>query len=204
MVGGIQIKIVGGLICIGLLFLLVSCDSPAQTAGSRMYSTDSLQSGDIILRRSYGLISDIIVMNLNDTLDVSHCGIIIKEPDSSYKVIHALSKKVSNADGVQICGLEQFMADSKTETVRVFRFLSDSQGEIAAQALRYLKQKTPFDESFDATDSTALYCSELLVQSIRNAFKIDVSSGEKMLKFSIFLQPDFFREIPFVSNHLSE
>ena len=204
MVGGIQIKIVGGLICIGLLFLLVSCDSPAQTAGSRMYSTDSLQSGDIILRRSYGLISDIIVMNLNDTLDVSHCGIIIKEPDSSYKVIHALSKKVSNADGVQICGLEQFMADSKTETVRVFRFLSDSQGEIAAQALRYLKQKTPFDESFDATDSTALYCSELLVQSIRNAFKIDVSSGEKMLKFSVFLQPDFFREIPFVSNHLSE
>ncbi len=169
-----------------------------------MYSTDSLQSGDIILRRSYGLISDIIVMNLNDTLDVSHCGIIIKEPDSSYKVIHSLSKKVSNADGVQICGLEQFMADSKTETVRVFRFLSDSQGEIAAQALRYLKQKTPFDESFDATDSTALYCSELLVQSIRNAFKIDVSSGEKMLKFSIFLQPDFFREIPFVSNHLSE
>ena len=204
MVGRIQIKIREGQILIGLLFLLVSCDSPAQTAGSRMYSTDSLRSGDIILRKSYGLISDIIVMNLNDTLDVSHCGIIIKEPDSSCKVIHSLSKKVSNADGVQICGLEQFMADSKTETVRVFRFLSDSQGEIAAQALRYLKQKTPFDETFDATDSTALYCSELPVQSIRNAFKIDVSSGEKMLKFSVFLQPDFFREIPFVSNHLSE
>lgn len=204
MVGRIQIKIREGQILIGLLFLLASCNSPAGTTGSCMYSTDSLRSGDIILRKSYGLISDIIVMNLNDTLDVSHCGIIIKEPDSSYKVIHALSKKVSNADGVQICGLEQFMADSKTETVRVFRFLSDSQGEIAAQALRYLKQKTPFDESFDATDSTALYCSELPVQSIRNAFKIDVSSGEKMLKFSIFLQPDFFREIPFVSNHLSE
>ena len=204
MVGGIQIKIVGGLICIGLLFLLVSCDSPAQTAGSRMYSTDSLQSGDIILRRSYGLVSDIIVMNLNDTLDVSHCGIIIKEPDSSYKVIHSLSKKVSDTDGIQICELGEFMADSKIETVRVFRFLSDSKGEIAAQALRYLKQKTPFDETFDATDSTALYCSELPVQSIRNAFKIDVSSGEKMLKFSVFLQPDFFREIPFVSNHLSE
>lgn len=169
-----------------------------------MYSTDSLRSGDIILRKSYGLISDIIVMNLNDTLDVSHCGIIIKEPDSSYKVIHALSKKVSHTDGVQICRLEQFMADSKIETVRVFRFLSDSKGEIAAQALRYLKQKTPFDETFDATDSTALYCSELPVQSIRNAYKVDVSSGEKMLKFSVFLQPDFFSEIPFVSNHLSE
>ncbi len=204
MVGGIQIKIVGGLICIGLLFLLACCNSPAGTTGARMYSTDSLQSGDIILRRSYGLISDIIVMNLNDTLDVSHCGIIIKEPNSSYKVIHALSKKVSNAEGVQLCGLEQFMADSKIETVRVFRFLSDSKGEIAAQALRYLKQKVPFDETFDATDSTSLYCSELPVQSIRNAYKVDVSSGEKMLKFSVFLQPDFFREIPFVSNHLSE
>ena len=204
MVGRIQIEIGRGLICIGLLFVLAHCSSPTQTTGSCMYSTDSLRSGDIILRKSYGLISDIIVMNLNDTLDVSHCGIIIKEPDSSYKVIHSLSKKVSNADGVQLCGLEQFMADSKTETVRVFRFLSDSQGKIAAQALRYLKQKVPFDETFDATDSTSLYCSELPVQSIRNAFKIDVSSGEKMLKFSVFLQPDFFREIPFVSNHLSE
>ena len=103
-----------------------------------MYSTDSLRSGDIILRRSYGLVSDIIVMELDDTLDVSHCGIIIKEPDSSYKVIHSLSKKVSDTDGVQICGLEQFMADSKIETVRVFRFRSDTQGKIAAQALRYL------------------------------------------------------------------
>ena len=204
MVGRIQIKIREGQILIGLLFLLACCNSPAGTTGARMYSTDSLQSGDIILRRSYGLISDIIVMNLNDTLDVSHCGIIIKEPDSSYKVIHALSKKVSHTDGVQLCGLEQFMADSKTETVRVFRFLSDSQGKIAAQALRYLKQKVPFDETFDATDSTSLYCSELPVQSIRNAYKVDVSSGEKMLKFSVFLQPDFFREIPFVSNHLSE
>ena len=204
MVGRIQIEIGRGLICIGLLFVLAHCSSPTQTTGSCMYSTDSLRSGDIILRKSYGLISDIIVMNLNDTLDVSHCGIIIKEPNSSYKVIHALSKKVSNADGVQLCGLEQFMADSKIETVRVFRFLSDSQGKIAAQALRYLKQKTPFDETFDATDSTALYCSELPVQSIRNAYKVDVSSGEKMLKFSVFLQPDFFREIPFVSNHLSE
>ena len=204
MVGRIQIEIGRGLICIGLLFVLAHCSSPTQTTGSCMYSTDSLRSGDIILRRSYGLISDIIVMNLNDTLDVSHCGIIIKEPDSSYKVIHALSKKVSDTDGVQICRLEQFMADSKIETVRVFRFLSDSKGEIAAQALRYLKQKVPFDETFDATDSTSLYCSELPVQSIRNAYKVDVSSGEKMLKFSVFLQPDFFREIPFVSNHLSE
>lgn len=169
-----------------------------------MYSTDSLQSGDIILRRSYGLISDIIVMNLNDTLDVSHCGIIIKEPNSGYKVIHALSKKVSDVDGVQICGLEQFMADSKIETVRVFRFRSDTQGKIAAQALRYLKQKTPFDETFDATDSTAFYCSEFPIQSIRNAYKVDVSYGAKKLKFSVFLQPDFFREIPFVSNCLSE
>ena len=204
MVGRFQIKIGGGLICIGLLFLLARCSLPTQTAGAHMYSTDSLQSGDIILRRSYGLISDIIVMNRNDTLDVSHCGIIIKEPNSSYKVIHALSKKVSDADGVQICGLEQFMADSKIETVRVFRFRNDTKEKIAAQALRYLKQKMPFDETFDATDSTAFYCSELPVQSIRNAYKVDVSYGAKKLKFSVFLQPDFFREIPFVSNCLSE
>ena len=204
MVGRVQIEIGRGLICIGLLFVLAHCSSPTQTSGSCMYSTDSLRSGDIILRRSYGLVSDIIVLELNDTLDISHCGIIIKEPDSSYKVIHSLSKKVSDTDGIQICELGEFMADSKIETVRVFRFLDDTKEKIAAQALRYLKQKMPFDETFDATDSTAFYCSELPVQSIRNAYKVDVSYGAKKLKFSVFLQPDFFREIPFVSNHLSE
>ena len=169
-----------------------------------MYSTDSLQSGDIILRKSYGLISDIVVMELNDTIDVSHCGIIMKNPDSSYSVIHALSKKVSDTDGVQICELDQFMADSKIETVRVFRFRNDTTGQIAAQAARCLKQKIPFDEAFDASDTTSLYCSELPIQIIRNAFKVDVSYGAEKPKFSIFLQPYFFREIPFVSNHLSE
>lgn len=204
MVGRIQIKIKHCVAFLSLLYLTGSCTSPANTTDLHLYNTDSIQSGDIILRKSYGLISDIIVMELNDTLDVSHCGIIIKEPDSSCKVIHSLSKKVSDTDGVQICGLERFMADSKIETVRVFRFRNDTEGKIAAQALRYLKQKVPFDETFDATDSTSLYCSELPIQSIRNVFKIDVSYGAEKPKFSIFLQSNFFREIPFVSNHLSE
>ncbi len=99
MVGRIQIEIKHCIAFLSLLYLAGSCTSPANTTDLHLYSTDSIRSGDIILRKSYGLISDIIVMQLKDTLDVSHCGIIVKDENQNYKVIHALSKKVS-VDGV--------------------------------------------------------------------------------------------------------
>lgn len=198
MAGRIQVKIVLFVIFISLLSLAEGCTSPAKTTDLFFYTTDSLKSGDIILRKSYGLISDIIVAQLNDTLDVSHCGIIVTDSSGSFMVIHSLSKKVSDVDGVQICSLEDFLNDSQLKTVRVVRYKSADSYKIAIAANDYLSRKVPFDEDFNPNDTTALYCSELPVVIIRKCFNQDVSKGFNMPKFSMFLQDNYFRKISFI------
>jgi hypothetical protein len=196
--GGIQSKIKVLFVIINLLYLTGSCSSPANTTDLQLYSTDSIQSGDIILRKGYGLISEMIAKQLNDTIDVSHCGIIVKDKNHFFFVIHSLSKTVSDEDGVQICSLSSFINDSQIETVKVVRFRNDSNGKIAAKAFYYLKRKIPFDEKFNSNDTTAFYCSEFPIHIINSTFNIKINTYAGYPKFSIFLNPVYFDEIPFL------
>jgi len=184
-----------------LLFLLENCDFPTKTTHISSYSTVNLQNGDIILRKSYGLISEIVVAKLKDTLDISHCGIIQKDSTGKLYVIHCLSKKVSDTDGVQICTLEYFMNDSRIESVHIVRFRPDTNNIIISKAKYYLKHKTPFDELYNASDSSAFFCSEFPIHIIKSGLGIDISSGSQNPKFSIFLNKKYFDEIEFVKGN---
>lgn len=195
-----QTKIINFFFLPILLLLLLGCNSPkAETTESLRYNTSNLRSGDIILRKSFGLISEIVVVKLQDTIDISHCGIIYVDSKKNYQVIHSLSKKVSDADGVQICSLNHFMEDSKLESVRVVRLRIDTSNIVSNKALHYLQQKIPFDELFDIKDTSSFFCSELPIHIIKSGFSIDISQGATEPKFSIFLNPHIFKEIPFIS-----
>lgn len=198
MAGGIQSKIKLFITIINLLYITGSCSSPANTTDLHLYSTDSIRSGDIILRKGYGLISEIIEAQLNDTIGISHCGIIVKDKKQHFFVIHSLSKTVSDADGVQICSLQSFMNDSQIETVKVVRFRNDSTEKIAEKAFYYLKRRIPFDEAFNSNDTTAFYCSEFPIHIINTTFNIEINPTAGHPKFSVFLNPIYFDEIPFV------
>lgn len=202
MVGRVQIKIIFLLFLGGLL---VACHSGKNYKNKDyVYSTDSIKNGDIILRKSYGLVSEIIAIQLHDTIDISHCGIIVSDAGHRFKVIHSLSKKVSKADGVQECSLDDFMSDSQPQTVKVFRFKNDHDNRLAQGAVSCLDRKIPFDESFNSLDTNYLYCSELPIHLIRTTYGVDVSNGALKPKFSIFQNPVYFREVPFVSEKLPE
>ena len=177
----------------------MTCGSPIKTPELLYYDTSDLKSGDIILRKGFGLISEIVVIKLNDTLDISHCGIIHIDNSGKLNVIHSLSKKVSDFDGVQTCTLEYFMEDSNPKSVRIFRFRNDSNSAIINKALYYLKQQVPFDEKFDTKDTTAFFCSELPIHIIKTAFNTDISNGSLTPKFSIFFDKKYFDEIEFIS-----
>jgi len=200
--GRIQIKIIL-LSVIGCLLVACSSDTIHNTT-DYFYSTDSIRNGDIILRKSYGLVSEIIAIQLHDSIDISHCGIIVRDASHRFKVIHSLSKKVSKADGVQECLLDEFMSDSQLQSVKVLRFKNDHDNRLALGAVSCLKRKIPFDESFNSLDTNYLYCSELPIHIIRTSYGIDVSNGAAKPKFSIFLNPVYFREIPFVREKLPE
>ena len=202
--GRIQIEINHLLIILFLLFLVGSCVPKPKTTDFFCYKTDSLQAGDIILRKSYGMISDIIVNQLNDGTNISHCGIISIDPKGNFNVIHTLSKLVSYADGVQTCSLIDFMNESRIETVKVFRFRSGDGKTIEHKAKYYLHQKISFDNEFNMNDSTKFNCLELPIHIIKIEFGKDISNANAKPNFSIFQNLEYFDEISFVEKNSSK
>ena len=197
MAGRKQTEIARIFVLIILLYAAWACEPRRNTTELLFFSTDSLQNGDIILRKSYGMISEIITAQLNDSVDISHCGILFLDSSGNFNVIHSLSKKISDYDGMQQCSLQEFWNDSRPETVRVFRFRSPNNNLIAEYAHNYLIKKIPFDERFDSNDTTAFYCSELPVHIIESFFLKKIRNDKNIIKFSVFLSPEYFREIPF-------
>ncbi|MDR1878258.1 MAG: hypothetical protein LBQ64_01685 [Bacteroidales bacterium] len=136
-----------------------------------------LQEGDVILRHGFGLISDAIVKYAHDPCPVSHCGIIVKDSSGQWAVIHTVSNVLADIDGMQQDGLEKFVVESHPGSVIVLRFrYTDevSTSKIAQQATYYLTRQIPFDHRFDAADTSAFFCTELIQNVFNKAINIDL------------------------------
>lgn len=161
-----------------------------------------IQNGDIILRKGYGTVSDLISKTLHEEYDVSHCAIIHKFNDS-IEVIHAVSQSLSDFDGVQTQSLKRFINDSKPNSIILLRYNSDlhDQSKIADRAIFYLRKKIPFDHGFDIKDSSQFYCTELIWKVIKDTYNKDIlcktdSSDEKShFKFKCFWNSTNFKII---------
>ncbi|HAJ99426.1 MAG TPA: hypothetical protein DCM62_05320, partial [Bacteroidales bacterium] len=70
-----------------------------------------LQPGDIILRKGTGSLSQAIDNYLDPWLSVSHIGILSRNADGSWVVIHSISKHLSEADGLQQVDLHRFVSE---------------------------------------------------------------------------------------------
>ncbi len=162
-----------------------------------------LKDGDIILRHGFGLVSDLIVEQLDENYDLSHCAILCKD-SNHYYVIHSVSSSVSPADGVQSQELEPFIRDSWKNSVVVVRYKGDttkgSNSGLSRRARAYLKQEIPFDNSFDINDSSEFYCTELLWKCIMNEYGDDIlmdhfNKRKDHMRFDTFLDTARFQII---------
>lgn len=195
MAGCFQSKIIyAGVI---FLILLAGCKQSIRTSDKPYILTDRekslLQNGDIILRKGEGILSNFICDYLADTINISHCGILIKNRQG-LQVIHTLSADVSDTDGVQSCSIDMFTAESVKGSIIAIRCISDTCNILASQALHYLKLKTPFDRHFNLMDSTAFFCSELPLHILKYSLHIDLTTAYPPL-FSSFLNQQYFEII---------
>lgn len=124
-----------------------------------------LQEGDIILRRGYGFFSDMIATHFNDShYDVTHAGILYQK-ENQWWVIHSLSSKVSEIEGVQEQSLEDFLyysVPNKIMVVRLKGIQKTEQEQLVCFAQEYVVKKTPFDTKGIIHDDKSLYCTELI------------------------------------------
>lgn len=134
-----------------------------------------LKNGDIILRKGHGSVSDIIDNMYPTGYHLSHCGVLIKENDSLY-VVHTVSSELSQVDGVQTEALDKFVRESVRNSIMVVRPKQDSitRDKIAEATLSFLDKGIKFDHSFDISDTTKFYCTELIFQAYLKVFGEDM------------------------------
>ncbi|HNW90898.1 MAG TPA: YiiX/YebB-like N1pC/P60 family cysteine hydrolase [Bacteroidales bacterium] len=166
---------------------------------------NKIQDGDIILRHGYGLVSDMIVEQLDEKYDISHCAIVCKN-DTDFMVIHSVSSSLSDIDGVQSQEIRSFIKDSHYNSVIVIRYkpkIDKPLSAISRKARYYLDQQIPFDNAFNIEDSSEFYCTELLWKVILNEYGDDIMQGKNNerkdhLRFDTFLDTTKFE---IVLNH---
>ncbi|MFD2907485.1 YiiX/YebB-like N1pC/P60 family cysteine hydrolase [Flavobacterium ardleyense] len=126
---------------------------------------DKIEEGDLILRKGYGYFSDIIADHLNTKeFDVTHAGILTKKKNEWY-VIHSLSSDVSKIDGMQIEKLSRFLKYSQPNKIIISRLKNatvEQRKQISVEALKLVALKVPFDHHGDISDSSKLYCTEMI------------------------------------------
>lgn len=159
-----------------------------------------LQEGDIILRHGFGLISDAIVRYAHEKYPVSHCGIIVGDSLGGLSVIHTVSNTLAAVDGMQKDPLNVFIRGSQPHSVIVarYRYENDSmKRKMAEQAYYYLSKQIRFDNRFDASDSTAFFCTELIWNVFKHAIQVDlndssVEQAAQCMRFTPFLDSSKF------------
>jgi hypothetical protein len=148
---------------------------------------ENVEDGDIILKMGYGFISKIIANQLNEKNQLSHCAIVYKKDTSMY-IIHSVSGEISENDGVQKASFNDFYRDIKPNSLFVLRHKSEKQerSTISIFASYYLSELIPFDNDFNNSDSSKLYCSELVNLALYNTYKKNYFKTKKVGLANVF------------------
>jgi uncharacterized protein YycO len=168
-----------------------------------------LRSGDIIMRRGYGMFSDALISVQKDKYPVSHCAMVIKR-NGKLSVAHALSSSVAPIDGAQEQSLQRFLNESVPNSIIIVRFKSsqDSIQQIVDCIQHYSDIHIPFDHNFDKSDTTKMYCTELFQHCFKQVLGRDIfeaqleGSTTGVYDLSTFQDTSFF--YPIINHHKKE
>jgi len=127
-----------------------------------------LHSGNIILRRGYGMDSIVAANFSNAEKRYSHAGIIIIENDKVF-VIHSQESLPKGYDGVVKESLSSYLKDVKIWAVYKFDIINSQ--KVLEYMKMMLKKNIKFDMDFDIKTNDKMYCSEFIYKSF-NAISV--------------------------------
>lgn len=160
---------------------------------------DSLlfESGDIILRQGTSFVSSFIARSFPGSHEMSHCGILV-EDNGIWKVIHSISGQISELDGIRIETAQTFMQRAfKDKVILVKPKFTIDRKLITQEAWNYLILKVAFDHEFNLSDSSKLYCSELVRAVYLDAGSEDIFiyknlAGKKLIDLTSFFDENYW------------
>lgn len=137
-----------------------------------------LRNGDIIFRRG-GSVMSLFVNSVDNKGTYTHVGIIVQK-DGNLVALHSVPDEApkGDIDRVKIESINDFFKGNKALNGAIYRtsLSADTLLSVTNEALYLFEQRIPFDNQYNLEDSTAIYCSELLVRSF-NKIKYDITAG---------------------------
>lgn len=160
-----------------IILLLFAC---ANSKRAKSFDSIAFEEGDLILRKGTGTKSK-AVLHVDSTGIYSHVGIVVKV-DSRFKVIHITPgerTKGENVDRIKMESIEDFWREDRAQNGAVYRLKDNRLGKRAAQqALRLLHKGILFDHDYELSDSTKMYCTELVCYAYQKGGE-DISFGKR-------------------------
>ena len=130
-----------------------------------------LQAGDIVLRCGTGIESRAVRFADNGGV-YSHIGIVV-DSAGTMMIVHAVPGEPDfegDEDRVKMERPEKFFSSMNACSGEVLRTSDKNAASIAAdRAKGFYRRNIKFDHDYDDTDSTRLYCTELVLLSYKDA-----------------------------------
>ena len=136
------------------------------------------QTADIAFRLGRTIESNLIASSGGDSTHYSHVGIIINR-DSIPTVVHIEPTPNKNNDIIKEETLQEFFSPDKSLAGSVTRIsnLTDRQrNTIQDRTLHLINSSITFDHSYTLSDSSTMYCTEL-IEHICSSIDISLSQG---------------------------
>lgn len=146
-----------------LLLALPACKKSSVPVQERFVNV-SFQEGDLVFRRGSGIASR-AVLTADTRGSYSHVGIVVKE-GSAWMVVHITPGEAPKGgkDSVKSESLSEFFKSSRAVSGAVMRFTGDPElsKRAALEAVTICQRKILFDHAYNLSDTTAMYCTELI------------------------------------------
>lgn len=158
-----------------LLVFCIGCNS-----GAEFFIDESLlQEGDIAFRGGVSVESYVVEIADNNGI-YSHSGVVVKYNDE-WKIVHAVPGEENETGGIQYLKMddpEHFFAPDRACAGCFARYDTTPEvlKKVADEAIRWWKKKVLFDNDYLLSDTTKLYCSQL-VQLSYESQGIDLAEG---------------------------
>ena len=192
-----MLKQISTFLC--LLLFAVSCNSPNSKGFDVVINENLLQNGDLVFRQGRGTSSQVVYF-ADKERSYSHIGLVIQD-SSGWYVIHAVPGEYEETDGQEIVKCDpiaRFFGYDRAVSGVVMRFDSiDGIVDLVVQKVKeFYHQKILFDHQYRLSDSSVLYCTELIHRAFLSA-DIDLTENRRhtipLFKESIIFPSDILR-----------
>ena len=126
---------------------------------------DSLRDGDLVFREGIGPESRAVLQFDSIGGQYSHVGIVLSD-NGKWKVVHAVPGESDDGiDRVKIEAIDTFFLSTRAEHGAIMRLRecdAAAAHQAAQSAAELAKKGVPFDYNYSWTDTTRVYCTQLI------------------------------------------